>query len=197
LSRRRLLRKIGFYSYNEALMMAKPKNNNIFLVGPMGAGKSSVGRYLAKQLKMDFYDTDEEVENRTGVDLAWIFDVEGEDGFRKREALVVADLAQLSNVVLATGGGTVMTEENREILAARGTVVYLEVTLGYQHTRVINDSRRPLLHVKNRAEVLERLQTEREPHYAALADFTVPTDNCSVRAVADEIINWFTEKAKS
>src|SRR5476649_1673101 len=115
----------------------KAKNNNIFLIGPMGAGKSSVGRYLAKQLGMDFYDTDEEVEKRTGVDLAWIFDVEGEDGFRKREAAVVVDLAKLSNVILATGGGTIITPENRDILAARGAIIYLEVALEHQHTRVV------------------------------------------------------------
>jgi shikimate kinase len=169
---------------------------NIFLVGPMGAGKSSVGKYLARELGMIFYDTDEEVENRTGVDLAWIFDVEGEDGFRKREALVVADLAQLSNVVLATGGGTIMTPENREQLTTHGAIVYLEVTLAYQHTRVVNDSRRPLLRVKNRDEVLVQLHEEREPHYEALADFKVATDNRSVRAVADDIMSWWYGRGK-
>jgi shikimate kinase len=176
--------------------MIKAKNKNIFLVGPMGAGKSSVGRFLSKQLGMHFYDTDEEVEKRTGVDLAWIFDVEGEDGFRKREAAVVADLSQLTNVVVATGGGTIITPENRDVLAARGVVVYLEVALEHQHTRVINDSRRPLLQVKNRDEVLVRLQQEREPHYEALADFKVPTDNRSVRAVADDIIGWLSGRNK-
>ena len=176
--------------------MKQAKNNNIFLVGPMGAGKSSVGRYLAKQLGMDFYDTDEEVEKRTGVDLAWIFDVEGEDGFRKREAAVVVDLAKLSNVILATGGGTIITPENRDILAARGAIIYLEVALEHQHTRVVNDSRRPLLRVKNRDEVLVKLQHEREPHYEALADFKVQTDNRSVRAVADDIIHWLSGKSR-
>jgi shikimate kinase len=176
--------------------MKQAKNNNIFLIGPMGAGKSSVGRYLAKQLDMDFYDTDEEVEKRTGVDLAWIFDVEGEDGFRKREAAVVVDLAKHSNVILATGGGTIITPENREILAERGAIVYLEVALEHQHTRVVNDSRRPLLRVKNRGEVLVKLQQEREPHYEALADFKVQTDNRSVRAVADDILNWLSGKTK-
>jgi shikimate kinase len=176
--------------------MKQAKNNNIFLIGPMGAGKSSVGRYLAKQLGMDFYDTDEEVEKRTGVDLAWIFDVEGEEGFRKREAAVVVDLAKHSNVILATGGGTIITSENRDILASRGAIIYLEVALEHQHTRVVNDSRRPLLQVKNRDEVLVQLQQEREPHYEALADFKVQTDNRSVRAVADDIVNWLSGKAK-
>jgi shikimate kinase len=174
--------------------MKNAKNNNIFLIGPMGAGKSSVGRHLAKQLHMDFYDTDEEIENRAGVNLAWIFDVEGEDGFRKREAAVVADLAIHTNVILATGGGTIMTPENREILAERGAIIYLEVTLAHQHGRVVNDSRRPLLQVKNRGEVMVKLQEEREPHYEALADLKVHTDNRSVRAVADDIISWLHGK---
>ena len=113
--------------------MMKLKNNNLFLVGPMGAGKSSVGRYLAKQLDMDFYDTDEEIEKRTGVDIAWIFDLEGEGGFREREAAVVAELAQLTHIVLATGGGSILEPENRDLLSKFGTVVYLEVSLPYQH----------------------------------------------------------------
>jgi shikimate kinase len=170
--------------------MTKAKNNNIFLIGPMGAGKSSVGKYLAKQLGMIFFDSDEEIEKRTGVELGWIFDKEGEEGFRKREASVVADIAKLSNIILATGGGTVAVPESREVLADRGTIIYLEVSLQHQHPRVVNDIRRPLLQVKNRDEVLVKLQEEREPLYAGLADFRVPTDNRTVRAVADDIMNW-------
>jgi shikimate kinase len=170
--------------------MTKAKNNNIFLVGPMGAGKSSVGKYLAKQLGMIFFDSDEEIEKRTGVELGWIFDKEGEDGFRRREAAVIKDIAKLCNIILATGGGTVAVEENRSILAERGTIVYLEVSLEHQHPRVVNDIRRPLLQVKNREEVLVKLQEEREPLYDALADFRVPTDNRTVRAVADDILAW-------
>lgn len=170
--------------------MIKVKNNNIFLVGPMGAGKSSVGRYLAKQLDMNFYDSDEEVEKRTGVDLGWIFDKEGEEGFRRREAAVIADLAMRSHIILATGGGTVMTPENSSILASRGCVIYLEVSLAYQQNRVINDSRRPLLQVENRDEVLVKLRSERAPFYQAIADFKVLTDNRSVRVVADDILAW-------
>jgi shikimate kinase len=172
--------------------MTNVKNNNIYLVGPMGAGKSSVGRYLAKQLCRVFYDSDEEVEKRTGVDLGWICDKEGEDGFRKREAVVIEDLAKRTNIVLATGGGTIMTPENRDILKERGTVIYLEVTLAYQQNRVINDSRRPLLQVENRDEVLVQLREERAPYYAAIADFKVLTDNRSVRAVADDILAWLS-----
>ena len=168
------------------------KRKNIFLIGPMGAGKSSVGKYLAAQLDMDFYDTDEEIEKRTGVDIGWIFDLEGEMGFRKREEAVVAELAVLSNIVLATGGGTILSEECRTILRNHGVVVYLEVSLKYQETRTLNDSRRPLLRVENRQEVLEKLQGEREPLYQTVADFQVSTDKRSVRAVADDIIHWLS-----
>src|ERR1700733_10445160 len=96
--------------------MKKGQYQNIFLIGPMGAGKSSVGKYLASQLDMDFYDTDEEIEKRTGVDIGWIFDLEGEEGFRKREESVVSELVGLSNIILATGGGTVISPLNRELL---------------------------------------------------------------------------------
>jgi shikimate kinase len=170
--------------------VVKLKSNKIFLIGPMGAGKSSVGKYLASQLNLTFYDTDEEIENRTGVDIGWIFDVEGEEGFRKRETMVINELTQIPNIVLATGGGSVLEEENCEMLKTRGIVVYLEVSLIYQETRTLNDSRRPLLRVPNRQVVLERLQGEREPIYAALADLKVQTDKRTVRAVADDIINY-------
>jgi shikimate kinase len=168
----------------------KAKHKNIFLIGPMGAGKSSVGRYLAMQLDMDFYDTDEEIEKRTGVDIGWIFDLEGEMGFRKREELVVAELAGLSNIILATGGGTILSPESRVILQNNGVVIYLDVSLRYQQVRTINESRRPLLRVKNRQEILEKLQEEREPLYQQIADFHVLTDKRNVRTVVDEIVHW-------
>lgn len=176
-------------------MMNHPKHKNIILVGPMGAGKSSVGKYLAQKLGMDFYDTDEEIENRTGVEIGWIFDLEGEEGFRKRESDVIADLMAHSPVVIATGGGSLIEEKNRDRLARHGYVIYLEVSLRYQHTRTLNESRRPLLRVKNRQEVLEKLQQERTPHYEDLADFRVTTDKRSIAAVADDIIQWLETKA--
>lgn len=167
----------------------KAKHKNIFLVGPMGAGKSSVGKYLASLLNMDFYDTDEEIEKRTGVDIGWIFDVEGEEGFRKREETVVSELVGLSNIVLATGGGTVISPVSRELLRKNGIIVYLEVSLQYQENRTINDSRRPMLRVENRQEVLEKLQVQRQPIYQEIADVRVLTDKRNVRAVADDIIH--------
>ena len=108
------------------------RSRNIYLVGPMGAGKSTIGKFLADELKMNFYDTDIEIEKRCGADISWIFDVEGEDGFRKREEKVVHELTELTGIVLATGGGVVESPANRARLAARGTVVYLNVDLEQQ-----------------------------------------------------------------
>lgn len=174
--------------------MKKVQYQNIFLIGPMGAGKSSVGKYLASQLDMDFYDSDEEIEKRTGVDIGWIFDVEGEEGFRKREVLVIAELANLTNIVLATGGGSVLAPETQAVLRKYGVIIFLDVSLEYQHNRTINESRRPLLRVDNREEVIAKLGEERAPIYTALADFRVLTDNRSVRMVADDIIQWLGKK---
>lgn len=170
------------------------KKNNIFLIGPMGAGKSSVGKYLAQQLNLDFYDTDEVLEQRTGVDIGWIFDLEGESGFIQRERMIIDELTQLSDIVLATGGGSIIEPENQKMLKARGTVIYLEVSLEHQGTRTLNESRRPMLRVSNRQEVLEKLQVEREPIYESLADFKVQTDKRSVRAVTEDILKFLTEK---
>lgn len=170
--------------------MVKAKHKNIFLIGPMGAGKSSVGKYLAQQLGMDFYDTDEEIEKRTGVEIGWIFDLEGEAGFRKRETAVVKNLVIQSNIVLATGGGSILEQENRDVLAANGTVIYLEVSLDFQQHRTVNEIRRPLLRVKNREEILKKLYLERTPLYQAIADFKIHTDNRSIREVSDMIVRW-------
>lgn len=166
------------------------KKNNIFLIGPMGAGKSSVGKYLAQQLKKDFYDSDEEIENRTGVDIGWIFDVEGETGFRQRETEVIDEVTKLSNIVFATGGGSILAPENQAFLAERGTIIYLRVSLDLQPLRTINELRRPLLRGSNRQEVLEQLYEERRPLYEKLAEFSVTTDNRTVHSVTEEILNF-------
>jgi shikimate kinase len=177
--------------------MKKMPHGNIFLIGPMGAGKSSVGKYLAQQLDMDFYDTDEEIENRTGVDIGWIFDLEGETGFRARETEVIESMTKMTNIVLATGGGSILEPVNREMLKQHGTIIYLHVSLEHQHTRTVNESRRPLLRVKNREEVLEKFQQERTPIYESLADFTVPTDKRGIRSVSDDIIKWLEGRRRS
>lgn len=168
---------------------------NIFLIGPMGAGKSTIGRALAKELKLEFYDTDEVIEERTGASISWIFDVEGEEGFRRREQRVIEELTQKSNIVLATGGGVVMTPENRTALAGRGTVIYLRTSLAQQFERTKRDTKRPLLQTPNLEGRLEVLRDEREPFYEELADVHFETDKLTVKAVANKIIKYLYGEA--
>ncbi|WP_131777270.1 shikimate kinase AroK [Legionella impletisoli] len=170
--------------------MSIVKVRNIFLIGPMGAGKSTIGRTLAKELKLEFYDTDEVIEERSGADISWIFDVEGEEGFRKREQKVIEELTQKNNIVLATGGGVVMSPENRNALAARGTVIYLKASLQQQFERTKRDTKRPLLQTDDLEQRLETLKEEREPFYEELADVSFETDKLTVKAVANNIIKY-------
>ncbi|MCY7295302.1 shikimate kinase AroK [Alteromonas sp. a30] len=166
------------------------EKRNIFLIGPMGAGKSTIGRHLADQLHLEFYDSDQEIERRTGADIAWVFDIEGEEGFRDREENVIADLTEKQGIVLATGGGSVIRKSVRNRLSARGIVVYLETTVDKQVARTQRDKRRPLLqNADNPESVLKDLAGERNPLYEEIADYTVRTDDQSARAVANEIIN--------
>ncbi len=165
------------------------EKRNIFLVGPMGAGKSTIGRHLADQLHMDFYDSDHEIERRTGADISWVFDVEGEEGFRKREEQMIAELTELQGIVLATGGGAIKSANTRNRLSARGIVVYLETPIEKQLARTQRDKRRPLLQTEeDPKDVLERLSLEREPLYQEVADYTVRTDEQSAKLVANQII---------
>ncbi|MGE4348132.1 MAG: shikimate kinase AroK [Candidatus Berkiella sp.] len=163
---------------------------NLFLVGPMGAGKSTIGKQLAKELKLEFCDVDQEIEDRAGADIAWIFDVEGEEGFRKREEIVIDELSQRQGLVLATGGGAILSAENRNKLAARGTVVYLFTTVEQQLKRTAKDKRRPLLQQKDmpREEKLDGLMESRDPLYREIADVIIDTDGRTVRSVALEVI---------
>jgi len=164
--------------------------NNIFLIGPMGAGKTSVGRYLARELNKHFYDSDEQIEAKMGVSLNWIFDLEGMIGYRQREARVIAELAELENVVVSTGGGCVETPDVRDVLSRRGIVIYMEVSLETQLRRLNKDKRRPQLQGQNPRDVLIKLWEEREPIYENIADFTVKTDSRSVRDVCNDILGW-------
>ncbi|RJG42351.1 shikimate kinase AroK [Motilimonas pumila] len=164
------------------------EKRNIFLVGPMGAGKSTIGRHLAQMLHLEFLDSDTEIEKRTGADVAWVFDVEGEEGFRKREEEVIDDLSQLQGIVLATGGGSVKSKDSRNRLSARGLVVYLETTVDKQLARTQRDKRRPLLQTDNPRDVLESLAGERNELYSEIADYTVKTDEQSAKIVANQII---------
>lgn len=170
--------------------MKHPKN--VFLIGPMGAGKSAVGRQLARMLHLTFMDSDEEIENRTGVDIAFIFEKEGEEGFRTREAKVIDGLSNMDGVVLATGGGAVMEAQSRSNLGARGYVVYLKTSVDQQLQRTSRGRDRPLLENGDRRQVLDGLMTEREPLYLEIADLTVDTDGRKVNAVAAEILEAIT-----
>jgi len=165
------------------------EKRNIFLVGPMGAGKSTIGRHLADELHLDFYDSDQEIERRTGADIAWIFDLEGEDGFRKREETVINDLTDKQGIVLATGGGSIVTKAVRNRLSARGIVVYLQTTIDKQVARTQRDKRRPLLQNNDPEQVLRDLADLRNPLYEEVADYVVDTDDQSARAVANQIIS--------
>lgn len=165
------------------------EKRNIFLVGPMGAGKSTIGRHLAQMLHLEFHDSDQEIENRTGADIAWVFDVEGEEGFRRRETQVIADLTEKQGIVLATGGGSVQSKDIRNYLSARGIVVYLETTIDKQVARTQRDKRRPLLQVDDPREVLENLAESRNPLYEEIADVIVKTDDQSAKVVANQIID--------
>ncbi len=161
---------------------------NLFLIGPMGAGKSAVGRQLARMLHMTFVDSDDEIEARTGVDIPFIFEKEGEDGFRQREARVIDELSTREGIVLATGGGAVMYPQNRSCLGARGFVVYLFTTVDQQVARTRKGRERPMLANGDSREILDELMTIRDPLYREIADLTVQTDGRKVKAVAEEII---------
>ncbi len=166
--------------------MNQPRN--IFLIGPMGAGKSAVGRHLARTLHLSFVDSDDEIESRTGVDIAFIFEKEGESGFRKRESAVIEDLTKMDGVVLATGGGAIVLDANRSVLGGRGFVVYLFTTVDQQVQRTQRGRERPLLSSGDPRETLTELLAERDPLYREIADLVVETDGRRVSAVANEII---------
>ncbi len=162
---------------------------SIFLVGPMGAGKSTVGRVLAERLGYQFMDSDHEIEARTGASIPMIFDIEGESGFREREAQVINELTQRMETVLATGGGVVEREENRQHLRSRGFVVYLQSPVEYLIQRTKHDRNRPLLQTGNPAQVLTDLMARREPWYIEMADLVVETQQLSVHRVVKQIVD--------
>jgi len=161
---------------------------NLIIVGPMGAGKSTIGRLLAKELRLDFKDSDKEIEVRTGANIPWIFDVEGEQGFRDREQAVLADLCQEQGLVIATGGGAVMRPENRQALRAGGRVIYLHTSVEQQLARTARDRNRPLLRTANPGQVLSDLLAIRDPLYREIADLIIETDERPPRLVVLEIL---------
>ena len=163
------------------------QKGNIILIGPMGSGKTSTGRMLAKEMGYVFADTDEEVTKRTGVSVAHIFDVEGEEGFRKRECLALKECLNDNNTILSTGGGIVLSKENRDLLQDRGTVVYLQTSIRSQVKRTASTNNRPLLQNNDPEETLEKLMLTRAPLYEEIADITIMTDNKSLQEMSKEI----------
>lgn len=161
----------------------------IFLVGPMGAGKSTVGRQLARTLNRDFLDTDQELERRTGVDIPYIFEIEGEAGFRARERKVLDELTRKPGIVLATGGGAVLDPANREALASRGYVIYLYASVAQQLARTRRSRNRPLLDTEDRQARLAALLAERDPLYRAVADQVLETGDQKVKTVVQQILD--------
>ena len=162
---------------------------NIFIVGPMGSGKSTVGKIISDELFLNFFDTDEEIENRTGASIDWIFDLEGEEGFRKRESVVLEEMVQKNSVVLSTGGGIILSENNRELLSSRGTVFYLATPISVQLERTAKDKDRPLLKNGDPGQILQELHEKRKNLYKSVSDHIVETENKSSQEVASEIIN--------
>ncbi|NCA69433.1 MAG: shikimate kinase AroK [Sphingobacteriia bacterium] len=161
---------------------------NIFIVGPMGAGKSTVGRQLADALSYVFKDSDLEIQRRTGVDIPTIFEFEGESGFRARERQVIQDLVAEDRIVLATGGGAVLSAENRQDLAARGVVIYLHCSAEQQYARTARDRSRPLLDTTDPLARLRELMEERDPLYRQVADMVVSTEKRGTGSVVKEIV---------
>jgi len=159
----------------------------LFLVGPMGSGKSTVGRHLADLLDCPFIDSDAEIESRAGADIPWIFDVEGEAGFRRRETTVLKDLVEQPAAVIATGGGAILATENRELMAGAGVVVFLNVSVAQQLKRTGSGEGRPLLQQGDREGTLTKLMVEREPLYRALADVIISAGGGNARKVARQI----------
>jgi shikimate kinase len=161
--------------------------NNIILVGLMGAGKSTIGRQLARRLNLTFYDSDKVIEDRTGVPIATIFEIEGEAGFREREEQVIAELTALPNILLATGGGSVLRDINREHIKAGGTVIYLRAAADQLFQRIKHDSSRPLMQTPNPIQTLRDLLKAREPLYMEVADLIIPTGKQKVNVILREI----------
>lgn len=160
---------------------------NIYLVGPMGAGKSTIGRVLAAELHLSFRDSDKVIEDRTGADIPWIFDMEGEEGFRDRESAVLDELSKGQDVVIATGGGIILRTQNREIMRSSGYVCYLTASIEQLVERTARDKKRPLLQVENPRQKIIDLVALRDPLYREAADFVINTDRRSPKLVAQEI----------
>ena len=165
---------------------------NVFLIGFMGSGKSTVGRRLASELGKDFHDCDRVLEERTGVDIPYIFEIEGEEGFRRREAAVLSEMTRKQGIVLATGGGAILDPGNRRALASNGFVVYLRASADLLHQRTFRDRGRPMLYAEDRRARIDDLLKEREPLYREVADLVVETGRHGSRRVVQEVVRTFS-----
>lgn len=168
-------------------------NQNIFLIGLMGAGKTTIGRQIASELSLEFFDSDHEIEKRTGVTITHIFDIEGEDGFRKRETMMLDELTDKKGIVLATGGGAILSAENRQFLMSRGTTIYLYANIDTLLERTSKDRNRPLLQTEDPRAKLEELLEIRDPLYRETADIIIDTGKDSVRLALKEILEKLQE----
>ncbi len=169
--------------------MSSRNISSLYLVGPMGVGKSTIGKRLARVMGLEFYDSDHEVEERTGVDIPVIFDIEGESGFRKRESEVLDELTRKKGIVLATGGGAVLTDDNRRRLARNGFVVYLTADVDHILERIAKDTRRPLLQTSDPQATLKQIMLERDPLYREIADLVIDTTRFNIKQIIDRIYN--------
>lgn len=167
----------------------------IFLVGPMGAGKTTIGRRLAGLIGKSFVDLDQEIEQSCGADIAWIFDVEGEAGFRKRESAMLREVASSNNMVIATGGGAVLDSESRALMARSGTVVYLSVAAKVLYNRMQQDTKRPLLQVGDKKAMIESIVKEREPLYKEIADIVFDGHKKTPAVAAQELASLIRQQA--
>jgi shikimate kinase len=161
---------------------------NVFLIGPMGSGKTTIGQKLAQRLGLDFHDTDQEIQDRTGVDISLIFEIEGEEGFRDRESRVLDELTSARRVLVATGGGAILRPANRQWMRERGVVIYLKASVEQQLARLRHDKTRPLIQFEDRESRLQELASQRDPLYAELADLTFPARNRSVEQSVERIL---------
>ncbi|QCI19536.1 shikimate kinase AroK [Buchnera aphidicola] len=167
------------------------EKRNIFLIGPMGAGKSTIGKQLARRLNMDFYDSDDEIEKSTGANISWVFDVEGEKKFRIREEKVINTLVKKQGIVLATGGGSILSKKVRNKLSSRGIVVYLKTSIEKQIIRTSRDKNRPLLNTKDPNELIfKKLENIRNPLYEEIEDIVIYTEDKGIKTLVLEIIRY-------
>ncbi len=168
--------------------MRLSKSKNLFLVGPMAVGKTTIGKLLARELGLEFVDSDQEIERKAGAEITWIFDVEGEQRFRDRESSVIDEITRRDGVLLATGGGSILREDNRRYLQSRGIVVFLDTSLDTQIKRTEKDKKRPLLQNVDHREVLTKLKDERGPIYSEVADYRVFVGDSNSRKTVNSIL---------